>query len=140
MTAGRFKNGRYQQGIGTPDTLGVQPTSWSEPKPPALRQASFTSANSGSSRNYGSTPDYVDGFNSRWKVSTNHGTFLDTVSNTSKAYNAKRKANAFDEESASRLGISTDELRARRTAGADLSRFDRDADVFARTSAAGWTP
>lgn len=140
MTAGRFKNGRYQQGISTPDTLGFQPTSWSEPKPPALHQASFTSANSGSSRNYGATPGYVDTLNSRWEVSTDHGKFLDTATSAGKAYSTKRNANAFDEESAGRLGISTDELRARRSASADLSRFDRDADVFSRTSAAGWTP
>lgn len=68
MTRGRFKNGRYQQGIGTPETLGVQPTTWNEPKPPALFQAKFDSPSVGFQRNYGSTPDYVDTWKSRWTV------------------------------------------------------------------------
>lgn len=57
---------RYQQGIGTPETLGVQPTLWKEPqmfKPKAL---SFPTINAGTSRDYGSPGGYVDTMPSRW--------------------------------------------------------------------------
>lgn len=135
MTAGRFKNGRYQQGIGVPDTLGFQPKRWSEPQPPALKQMTFTPANSGSSRNYGATPDYVDTLNSRWSA-PKPGQWLKGMM----AQNKNMQTNAFDAQSASNLGISTGELRARRRAGAELSGFEADADIFSRTSAAGWTP
>ena len=78
MTQGRMKNGRYQQGIGTPDTLGVQPTTWEEPKAPELKRMSWDAPNAGVSRNYGSTPDYVDTWKSRWEV-PEPGKFFDTL-------------------------------------------------------------
>ena len=146
MTVGRFKNGRYQQGIGTHDTLGVQPTSWSEPQPPALKRMTFTPANSGANRNYGSTPDYVDTLNSRWQ-SPQGGNWIKgalakgkNMQNQTKAQNAQAETDAFDTRSASDLGISVDELRSRRSADADFSRLGADADVVSRTRAAGWTP
>ena len=57
---------RYQQGIGTPETLGVQPTVWKEPqmfKPKAL---SFPTITAGTSRDYGNPGKYVDTMPSRW--------------------------------------------------------------------------
>lgn len=57
---------RYQQGIGTPETLGVQPTVWKEPqmfKPKAL---SFPTINAGTSRDYGNPGAVVDTMPSRW--------------------------------------------------------------------------
>lgn len=57
---------RYQQGIGTPETLGVQPTVWKEPqmfKPKAL---SFPTITAGTSRDYGNPGKYVDTMKSRW--------------------------------------------------------------------------
>lgn len=79
MTRGRFKNGRYQQGIGIPETLSVQPTAWQEPKIAPLYQAKFDSPNAGVQRNYGSTPDYVDTWKSRWTV-PQAGTYIKNVS------------------------------------------------------------
>ena len=57
---------RYQQGIGTPETLGVQPTMWKEPQMFTPKGFSMPSINAGTSRNYGSTPKYVDTLGSRW--------------------------------------------------------------------------
>jgi hypothetical protein len=135
MTQGRMRNGRYQQGISTPDTLGVQPTTWNEPKPPALFQAKFDTPNTGATRQYGATPEYVDTWKSRWEV-PKPGNFMKGLE--AKGTNMQNKA--FDTESASRLGISTDELQARRAAGTNLNRFEADENVFNRTTAAGWTP
>jgi hypothetical protein len=140
MTQGRMRNGRYQQGIGVPETLGVQPTTWSEPKPPAVSQVKFDSPNVSLNRDYGSTPDYVDGRKSRWEVPANAGNLIKGVASLKQGMSDRRKRREFDEESASRLGISTEELRARRRASARESGFDSDADAFSRTSAAGWTP
>lgn len=66
MSRGRYRQGRYQQGIGIPETLGVQPTTWTEPKEPNLFRTTWTSPNAGISRNYGSTPGYVDTVPHRW--------------------------------------------------------------------------
>lgn len=66
MSRGRYRQGRYQQGIGIPETLGVQPTTWTEPTGPEMRRATWTSPNTGASRNYGSTPNYVDTMPHRW--------------------------------------------------------------------------
>lgn len=66
MAQGRYRQGRYQQGIGIPETLGVQPTTWTEPKSPELKRTTWTSPNAGVSRNYGSTPGYVDTLPHRW--------------------------------------------------------------------------
>lgn len=76
MTQGRMKNGRYQQGISTPDTLGVQPTTWEEPKVPELKKMSWDAPNAGVSRNYGTTPDYVDTWKSRWDVPQQSGNLI----------------------------------------------------------------
>jgi hypothetical protein len=133
---GRMKNGRYQQGIGIPETLGVQPTTWNEPKPPAMSQIKFDVPNTGAQRNYGSTPNYVDTWKSRWDVPQNSGNLVKGMQ--ARAENKKR--DALDAESASRLGVSTGELRARRAYSRTLDRFDRDDDVMSRTTASGWTP
>ncbi len=141
MTQGRMRNGRYQQGIGVPETLGVQATTWSEPKPPALpAPIKFDGSSIGVNRDYGSTPAYVDGRKSRWEVSGNAGSTIKGAANLKEGMSARRKRNEFDEESAGRLGISPEELRARRRAASRESGFDSDADAFSRTSAAGWTP
>lgn len=139
MTRGRFKNGRYQQGIGVPETLGVQPTTWNEPKPPALFQAKFDSPSVGFQRNYGSTPDYVDTWKSRWE-SPKGGNLVKGATSFGKNMQNKATTDAFDARSASDLGMSVDELRARRSADATFERLGRDADVVSRTTAAGWTP
>lgn len=57
---------RYQQGIGTPETLGVQPTLWQEPKMFTPKALSFPTLNAGTSRNYGDAGKYVDTMPSRW--------------------------------------------------------------------------
>jgi hypothetical protein len=58
---------RYQQGIGVPETLGVQPTYWKEPTYnfPKTDTPRF---NAGVSRKYGSTGRYVDTMPSRYKA------------------------------------------------------------------------
>jgi len=38
---------RYQQGIGTPETLGVQPTVWKEPQMFKAKPFSFPTINAG---------------------------------------------------------------------------------------------
>lgn len=63
---------RYQQGIGVKEASSVPstfnaPNTWQEPKAPAINRVNFTPANSGASRNYGSTPSYVDTVPSRWE-------------------------------------------------------------------------
>ena len=63
---------RYQQGIGVKEASSVPstfnaPNTWQEPKAPAINRVNFTPANSGASRNYGSTPQYVDTVGSRWE-------------------------------------------------------------------------
>jgi hypothetical protein len=63
---------RYQQGIGVPEANNVPstfqaPTTWQEPKAPAIKRVDFTPVNSGARRNYGSTPQYVDTVKSRWE-------------------------------------------------------------------------
>lgn len=57
---------RYQQGIGIPETLGVQPTVWEDPKLPTIKRATWKVGNTGAQRNYGSTPRYVDTVPHRW--------------------------------------------------------------------------
>ncbi len=66
MARGRYQQGRYQQGIGIPQTLGVQPTTWTEPKEPQINRMTWTPPNAGVSRKYGSTPAYVDTVPHRW--------------------------------------------------------------------------
>lgn len=63
---------RYQQGIGIRDAGEVHstfsaPTMWREPKAPAINRLTFTAPNTGASRNYGSTPSYVNTVPSRWE-------------------------------------------------------------------------
>lgn len=57
---------RYQQGIGVPQTLGVQPTVWKEPQMVTPKAFSFTASNAGTSRDYGDPGPYVDTKPSRW--------------------------------------------------------------------------
>lgn len=58
---------RYQQGIGTPETLGVQPTMWKDPKLPDFKPRDIPRFNSGASRNYGGLKGgYLDTMQSRW--------------------------------------------------------------------------
>lgn len=56
----------YQQGIQIPETLGIPLTKWKAPEQISAPQASFSPANSGASRNYGTTPAYVDTIPARW--------------------------------------------------------------------------
>ena len=91
---GRFKNGRYQQGIGTPETLGVQPTTWKEPETPTLFRTTFTSPNAGISRNYGTTPDYVDTWKSRWEVPKNSGQLIKGATSFAKYQKSKGAGSA----------------------------------------------
>ena len=57
---------RYQQGIGTPETLGVQPTVWKEPQMFKPKAFSFPTITAGTSRDYGNPGKYVDTMPSRW--------------------------------------------------------------------------
>jgi len=60
---------RYQQGIGTPETLGVQSTYWKDPILPKTTPINYPTVNVGVSNNYGSLSDnYVDTMPSRWTV------------------------------------------------------------------------
>ena len=60
---------RYQQGIGTPETLGVQPTMWKEPKALNTPSLPIQKFNSGATRNYGGLKGgYLDTMQSRWWV------------------------------------------------------------------------
>lgn len=126
---GRFKNGRYQQGISTPETLGVQPTTWKEPESAPLYQTKFDAPNVGFTRNYGSTPDYVDTWNSRWTV-PKPGQASEAVESASKKFEQKK----FDTQSASELGISTKELRSRRVTDSYNRQLAKDRSIFKRTS------
>jgi len=58
---------RYQQGIGVPETLGVQPTYWKEPTY-TFPKTDTPRFNAGVSRKYGSTGRYVDTIPSRYKA------------------------------------------------------------------------
>lgn len=66
MAQGRFRQGRYQQGIGIPETLGVQPTTWTPPVGPEPQRVTWTSPSIGIRNDYGSTPKYVDTVPHRW--------------------------------------------------------------------------
>jgi hypothetical protein len=60
---------RYQQGIGTPETLGVQSTYWKDPILPKTTPINYPTVNVGVGNNYGSLSDnYVDTMPSRWTV------------------------------------------------------------------------
>jgi hypothetical protein len=62
---------RYQQGIGTPETLGVQPTLWKDPTLPKFTPIDVPTFNSGATRNYGGLKtDYLDTMKSRWFTGT----------------------------------------------------------------------
>ena len=56
---------RYQQGIGTPQTLGVQPTLWKDPPSFTPKGFDLPSINAGTSRDYGDPGAYVDTKDSR---------------------------------------------------------------------------
>jgi hypothetical protein len=63
---------RYQQGIGIKEAGDSQstfqaPTMWQEPKAPPINKIDFKPTNTGAQRNYGSTPQYVDTWKSRWE-------------------------------------------------------------------------
>ena len=130
MTQGRFKQGRYQQGIGVPETLGVQPTTWNEPQPPALNQSKWDAGSVGFSRNYGSTPDYVDTWKSRWTVPKG-GNLVKGLGASMK----NRQNKKFDAQSAEELGITPGELRTRRAEDIRGRRLEADRGVISRTSA-----
>lgn len=75
---------RYQQGIGVPEASNVPstfqaPTTWQEPKAPAINRVDFKPGNTGATRDYGRTPDYVDTVPSRWSYSAKN-TWLDKLS------------------------------------------------------------
>lgn len=57
---------RYQQGIGVPQTLGVQPTVWQDPPSFTPKGFNFPTITAGTSRNYGNPGKYVDTMPSRW--------------------------------------------------------------------------
>jgi hypothetical protein len=56
---------RYQQGIGVPQTLGVQPTLWKDPPSFTPKGFDLPSINAGTSRDYGDAGAYVDTKDSR---------------------------------------------------------------------------
>jgi hypothetical protein len=56
---------RYQQGIGVPQTLGVQPTLWKDPPSYTPKGFDLPSINAGTSRDYGDAGAYVDTKDSR---------------------------------------------------------------------------
>jgi len=56
---------RYQQGIGVPQTLGVQPTLWKDPPSFTPKGFDLPSINAGTSRDYGDPGAYVDTKDSR---------------------------------------------------------------------------
>jgi hypothetical protein len=68
---------RYQQGIGIKEAGDSQstfqaPTMWQEPKAPPINKIDFKPTNTGAQRNYGSTPQYVDTWKSRWEHGENN--------------------------------------------------------------------
>lgn len=76
---------RYQQGIGVPEADNVPstyqaPTTWQEPKAPAVNRVDFKPGNTGATRTYGATPDYVDTVPSRWAYGEKNK-WLDELSN-----------------------------------------------------------
>ena len=58
---------RYGQGIWT-ESNAPAPTMWKEPKAMKFSPPTLTTTNTGATRNYGGTPDYVDTMPARWTV------------------------------------------------------------------------
>lgn len=69
---------RYQGGIGVPTHLGVQPTIYRQPEF-SFRHQSIPHTTIGFSRNYGSTPEYVDTRSHRWNYGS--GSIADSIQN-----------------------------------------------------------
>lgn len=142
---------RYQQGIGVPETLGNQPTTWKEPTPTPTKAFSFSPQNTGARRDYGSTPSYVDTVPARWTVAGGNVTArsIARIATTraqdrAEAINratAQAQRDVDDQRSAQALGISVAEVRSRRAADAEAQRrediLSRDRAIAMRMGPAG---
>jgi hypothetical protein len=99
---------RYQQGIGVPEASKMPstfqaPTTWQEPKAPAINRVNFMPANSGANRNYGSTPQYVDTVKSRWEYGA-PGSMINAATGLSQSSSNYRQSQA---QAASTRGTDT---------------------------------
>lgn len=69
MASRRYPRGRYQQGIGIPESLGSPTGEWRDPTPVTTQGFDLRVPNTGANRNYGGSSDeYINALTHNWIV------------------------------------------------------------------------